>query len=305
MINRTARRIDQRLSTLETTTDYLRPHRRADLAHRVRQPETVAPARRAPPDPMAALPARARRRPCRRPRSAAARGQDIELPGQRVEEDHRRASSEPSSARPARPSASTSNAAMLRCHRQAITIESMPGFGPILGASCSSRPATSAPTPTPATWPLQPAWCRSPTTPADDPATAQPRRYSRPLRHVCYLSAQTSMMRAGPNRAFYLKKRAGGHRPTPAVITLARRRIDVLLALNADREIEAPFINLFGVEVSTEVEATHARTSRRTSSPTAGRSYRTFTDGYLCPCAVIIPPRAPTQLQTSRHRNRG
>jgi hypothetical protein len=30
----------------------------------------------------------------------------------------------------------------------------------------------------------------------------RPLRYSRPLRHVFYLSAQTSMMRPGPNRDY-------------------------------------------------------------------------------------------------------
>jgi hypothetical protein len=48
---------------------------------------------------------------------------------------------------------------------------------------------------------------------------------------VFYLSAQTSMMRAGPNRDYYLKKRAQGVTHTHAVIALARRRIDVLWAL--------------------------------------------------------------------------
>jgi hypothetical protein len=62
----------------------------------------------------------------------------------------------------------------------------------------------------------------------------RPRRYSRPLRQVFYLSAQTSMMRAGPNRAYYLKKRATGHTHAQAVITLARRGIDVLWALLRD-----------------------------------------------------------------------
>ena len=59
----------------------------------------------------------------------------------------------------------------------------------------------------------------------------RPLRYSRPLRHVFYLSAQTSMMRAGPNRDYYLKKRARGATHSQAVIALARRRIDVLWAL--------------------------------------------------------------------------
>jgi hypothetical protein len=36
------------------------------------------------------------------------------------------------------------------------------------------------------------------------------------------------MMRAGPNRDYYLKKRAHGRTHSQAVIALARRRIDVL-----------------------------------------------------------------------------
>ncbi|TWH10098.1 hypothetical protein L618_004500000020 [Rhodococcus rhodochrous J45] len=39
------------------------------------------------------------------------------------------------------------------------------------------------------------------------------------------------MMRAGPNRDYYLKKRVRGATHTQAVIVLARRRIDVLWAL--------------------------------------------------------------------------
>jgi hypothetical protein len=57
------------------------------------------------------------------------------------------------------------------------------------------------------------------------------RRYSRPLRRVPYLSAQTSMMREGPSRDYYLKKRAHGRTHQQAVIALARRRADVLWAL--------------------------------------------------------------------------
>lgn len=62
----------------------------------------------------------------------------------------------------------------------------------------------------------------------------KPRRYSRSLRHALYLSAQTSMMRAGPNRAYYLKKRQQGRTRSQAVIALARRRVDVLWALLRD-----------------------------------------------------------------------
>lgn len=59
----------------------------------------------------------------------------------------------------------------------------------------------------------------------------RPLRYSRPLRHVFYLSAQTSMIRPGPNRDYYLKKRDQGATHSQAVIALARRRVDVLWAL--------------------------------------------------------------------------
>jgi transposase len=59
----------------------------------------------------------------------------------------------------------------------------------------------------------------------------RPKRYSRPLRHVFYLSAQTAMQRPGPNRDYYLKKRGQGRTHSQAVIALARRRVDVLWAL--------------------------------------------------------------------------
>jgi hypothetical protein len=41
-------------------------------------------------------------------------------------------------------------------------------------------------------------------------------------------------IRDGPNRTYYLKKRAQGHKHIPAVIALARRRVDVLWALLRD-----------------------------------------------------------------------
>ena len=109
-----------------------------------------------------------------------------------------------------------------------MTIESMPGFRPILGAQLPwSPPATSAPTPAPYLAAAA-GLVQSPTTPADDPATCTSRAVTADSCGTSVSVAQTSMMRAGPNRA-YLKKRAGVH--TPAVITLARRRIGILWAL--------------------------------------------------------------------------
>ena len=62
-------------------------------------------------------------------------------------------------------------------------------------------------------------------------------RYSRKLRRVFYLSAAASMMREGPNRDFYLKKRAQGLKHVQALIALARRRVDVLWALLRDNRV--------------------------------------------------------------------
>lgn len=47
-------------------------------------------------------------------------------------------------------------------------------------------------------------------------------------RWLFYISAQTGIIRDGPNRTYYLKKRAEGHKHIPAIIALARRRVDVL-----------------------------------------------------------------------------
>lgn len=120
-------------------------------------------------------------------------------------------------------------------HPQAAVIQSMPGFGAFLGAcllvgagdlrafpSAGHLAAAAGLVPVP-----------------NDSGRRhgnlhRPRRYSRPLRHVFYLSAQTSMMRAGPNRDYYLNKREHGRTHSQAVIALARRRVDVLWALLRD-----------------------------------------------------------------------
>ncbi|MFJ4806965.1 IS110 family RNA-guided transposase [Streptomyces murinus] len=68
----------------------------------------------------------------------------------------------------------------------------------------------------------------------------RPKRHSRRLRRVFYLSAQTSIMRNGPNRDFYLKKRGGRCKHVQAVITLARQRASVLWALLRDNRVFTP-----------------------------------------------------------------
>lgn len=126
-------------------------------------------------------------------------------------------------------------------HPQAEIITSMPGIGPILGAEFvvaagdlagyanAGRLASAAG--------LVPV-------PRDSGRRTgnlhRPKRYSRRLRRVFYLSAQTSIVRDGPNRDFYLKKRSEGLKHTQALIALARRRVDVLWALLRDNRTFAP-----------------------------------------------------------------
>jgi len=91
-------------------------------------------------------------------------------------------------------------------HPQADVIESIPGFGPVLGASLLVAAGDLAAYPTAGH--LAAAAGLVPV-PNDSGRRAgnlhKPRRYSRPLRHALYVSAQTSMMRAGPNRDYSLK----------------------------------------------------------------------------------------------------
>jgi transposase len=126
-------------------------------------------------------------------------------------------------------------------HPQAAIIQSMPGFGPLLGASLLV--GAGALHAFPSAGHLAAAAGLVPV-PNDSGRRAgnlhRPKRYSRPLRHVLYLSAQTSMMRAGPNRDYYLKKREHGRTHSQAVIALARRRVDVLWALLRDNRTWTP-----------------------------------------------------------------
>jgi hypothetical protein len=49
------------------------------------------------------------------------------------------------------------------------------------------------------------------------------------------MAAQTAMMRPGPSRDYYLKKRAEGLIHVQALLALARRRVDVLWAMLRDK----------------------------------------------------------------------
>ncbi|MDX2701210.1 IS110 family transposase, partial [Streptomyces ipomoeae] len=55
-----------------------------------------------------------------------------------------------------------------------------------------------------------------------------------------YMSAQSAMMRPGPSRDYYLKKRAEGMVHTQAFLSLARRRVNVLWAMPRDKRLFTP-----------------------------------------------------------------
>lgn len=128
-----------------------------------------------------------------------------------------------------------------RTHPQAEIIESLPGMRPVLGAefvvAAGDLTAYADAGHLASAAGLVPV-------PRDSGRRTgnlhRPKRYSRRLRRVFYLSAQTSIIRDGPNRAFYLKKRGEGCKHVQAVIALARRRTSVLWALLRDNWAFAP-----------------------------------------------------------------
>jgi len=99
-------------------------------------------------------------------------------------------------------------------HPHAAIIESMPGFGPFLGACLLVGASDVRAFPSAGHLAAAAGLVPVPNDSGRRSGNLQrPKRYSRPLRHVFYLSADTSMMRAGPNRDYYLKKRCRSGRP--------------------------------------------------------------------------------------------
>ena len=134
----------------------------------------------------------------------------------------------------------TQIAALFAEHPQAEIIQSMPGFGPVLGATLLVTAGDLAAFPSPGHLAAAAGLVPVPNDSGRRTGNLhKPRRYSRPLRRVFYLSAQTSMMRDGPSRDYYLKKRQHARTHNQAVIALARRRVDVLWALLRDNRTYA------------------------------------------------------------------
>ncbi|MER5699305.1 IS110 family transposase [Streptomyces mirabilis] len=128
-----------------------------------------------------------------------------------------------------------------RTHPQAEIIESLPGMGPILGAEFVV--AAGDMTAYVDAGHLASAAGLVPVPRDSGRRTGnlhRPKRYSRRLRRVFYLSAQTSIIRAGPNREYYLKKRGEGCKHVQAIIALARRRTSMLWTLLRDDRAFTP-----------------------------------------------------------------
>ncbi|GGF20548.1 hypothetical protein GCM10011399_12720 [Subtercola lobariae] len=123
-------------------------------------------------------------------------------------------------------------------HGDAEIIVSMPGFGPLLGATflattggtmdafdSADRLATVAG--------LAPA-------PLDSGRISgnihRPRRFNRRLLRTCNLAALSSLKNSPASRTFYDRKRREGKSHKQALLTLARRRINVLWAMLRDHK---------------------------------------------------------------------
>lgn len=126
-----------------------------------------------------------------------------------------------------------------RRHRHAEVIESMPGFGPVLGAEVLA--VTGGDFTAFDTVDRLAGIAGLAPVPRDSGRVSgnlrRPRRYDRRLLRVFYLSAQLSLRSCEPSQIYYARKRAEGKRHTQAVLALARRRLNVLWAMLRDNAV--------------------------------------------------------------------
>ncbi|MFE2587300.1 IS110 family transposase [Streptomyces sp. NPDC059378] len=123
-----------------------------------------------------------------------------------------------------------------REHPDAEVITSMPGIGDMLGAEFiaatgGDMTAFGSPDRLAGVAGLAPV-------PRDSGKISgnlrRPRRYSRRLLRMFYLSAQSASIHCPQSKSFYQRKRAEGKSHKQAVLALARRRLNVLWALIRD-----------------------------------------------------------------------
>ncbi|MFD9795829.1 IS110 family transposase [Streptomyces sp. NPDC059070] len=128
-----------------------------------------------------------------------------------------------------------------REHPDAEVITSMPGIGDMLGAEFiaatgGDMSAFGTPDRLAGVAGLAPV-------PRDSGKVSgnlrRPRRYSRRLLRMFYLSAQVASVHCPESKRFYHRKRAEGKSHKQAVLALARRRLNVLWALIRDHRVFA------------------------------------------------------------------
>ncbi|MET8317571.1 IS110 family transposase [Rhodococcus erythropolis] len=129
-----------------------------------------------------------------------------------------------------------------RRHRLAEVIESMPGFGPVLGAEVLA--VTGGDFTAFETADRLAGIAGLAPVPRDSGRVSgnlrRPRRYDRRLLRAFYLAAQLSLRSCVASQTYYARKRSEGKRHTQAVLALARRRLNVLWAMLRDHAVYQP-----------------------------------------------------------------
>lgn len=124
-----------------------------------------------------------------------------------------------------------------RRHRHAVVLLSVPGIGVLLGAEFLA--ATGGDMAAFASADHLAGYAGLAPAPRDSGRVSgnlhRPRRYHRGLQHALYTSALVSIRCHAQSRIFYDRKRSEGKRHTQAVLSLARRRVNVLWALLRDQ----------------------------------------------------------------------
>ena len=127
-------------------------------------------------------------------------------------------------------------------HRLAAVISSMPGFGPLLGAELLA--ATNGDLTSFDTADRLAGVAGLAPVPRDSGRIngnlKRPRRYDRRLLRVFYLAANNSIKHCPESRTYYDRKRSEGKRHSQAVLCLARRRLNVLWAMQRDNTSYQP-----------------------------------------------------------------
>jgi transposase len=127
-------------------------------------------------------------------------------------------------------------------HRLADIITSMPGFGHLLGAELLA--ATNGDLTSFNTADRLAGIAGLAPVPRDSGRISgnlkRPRRYDRRLLRVFYLAANNSIKACPASRMYYDRKRSEGKRHSQAILCLARRRLNVLWAMQRDNTSYQP-----------------------------------------------------------------